>query len=145
MTFTTRLLVRFHHADSAGIMFYGNLYFLAHHVFEDFVIAAGFAWKEWFDNPEWQVPVRRVETDYVKPKRAGRELDAELWLERLGETSITLRVRFRDDVGDLCSELMLVGVFTDRKTGTKIPIPRHARERLEKHVEPVPPLPKASA
>lgn len=140
MSFTSHLLVRFHHADSAGVMFYGNLYFLAHQVIEDFVLAAGFEWKEWFDNPEWTVPVRRVETDYVKPKRAGRELDAELWVERLGETSVTFRVRFRDDVGDLCSELVLVGVFTARATDTKIPIPQDARARLEKHVESVPPL-----
>lgn len=139
MPFTTRLLVRFNHADSAGVMFYGNLYFLAHQVFEEFVTAAGFGWDEWFENPRWLVPIRRVEADYLKPKRPGRELEGRLWVEQIRETSFSFRVRFYDDTGDLSSDLKMVVVFTDRVTEKKIPIPPEVRARLEAHLDPAPP------
>ena len=139
MPFETRVLVRFHHADIAGVMFYGNLFFFAHQVFEEFVVAAGFQWSEWFENPDWLVPFRHVEADYLKPKRPGRELVGKLWLEGMGETSITVRIRFFDQTGDLCSELRMVVVFTDKRAERKLPIPPGVRARLEPFLEAVPP------
>jgi len=140
MPFETRIPVRFHHADIAGVMFYGNLLFFAHEVFEEFVVAAGFAWSEWFENPGWLVPFRHVEADYFKPKRPGRELVGKLWLERIGRTSLTVRVRFFDPAGDLASELRMVVVFTDKRAERTLSIPPEVRARLEPFLETVPPI-----
>ena len=138
MPFRSRVKVRFNHADRAGIVFYGNYLTLAHHVLEEFVEAVGFTWDEWFANPSWGTPFRKVEVDYRKPHLPGRDLDAEFWLEDLSNASITSRYRFFNGEGDLVSEIRAVNVFMDYRTLTKVPMPESVRARLESQVERVP-------
>jgi 1,4-dihydroxy-2-naphthoyl-CoA hydrolase len=135
MPFTTRVRVHFYHADSAGVMFFGNLYRLAHQVFEAFIVAAGFGWDEWFSNPAWLVPFRRVEADYLRPMRPGRDYEGRLSVERIGDTSFTVCIQFLEESGEPVSELRMVVVFADRGTEQKIPVPADVRERLIPFVE----------
>jgi len=140
MPFKTRVKIRFFHADSAGIMFYGNLYVLAHEVFEEFAVAAGFAWEDWFANPEMGIPFKKVDADYFRPHLPGTELEAHLYIESIGESSFVSRYRFFNPEGDLLSELRVVNVFMAYRTLSKMPVPEPVRRRLEPLVETAPPL-----
>ncbi len=134
--FKTRLLIRFHHADRARVMFYGNLYLLAHQVLERFVVeAVGLGWDEFFANPEWTAPFRRVEADYFRPHPPGREVEATLAIVSLGETSLTMRIDFHDLDGEHLSRLVAVNVFTDADATGKIPMPASIRAQLTPFVE----------
>lgn len=134
--FKTRLLIRFHHADRARVMFFGNLQLLAHQVLERFVVeAADIPWDEFFANPRWIAPFRRVEADYLRPHPPGREVEATLAITALGDTSMTMRIDFHDLDGEHLSRLVAVNVFTDAESKTKIPMPESIRERLTPFAE----------
>ncbi len=135
MAFRTRLKVRFNHADSAGIMFYGNLFILVHQALERFVEEAGFDWHDWFAHPSWWVPFRKVDAEYFRPMLPGREVEVTSTINRLGETSVALTMHFASLEGDRLSTVKFINVFIDNKTMEKIPIPERIRSQLTPLVE----------
>ena len=122
--------VRFHQADPAGILFFGHVGALAHDAYEAFVEHLGFSWREWFENPEWAVPIRKTSCEYLKPMRAGEELTIVVGIEKIGESSITLNYDFRCK-GETHAEMQIVHVFLDKKARAKMPIPSVVRRKLE--------------
>jgi acyl-CoA thioesterase FadM len=134
--FLFRTHVRFHQADPAGIMFFGHVGALAHDAYEGFVGSLGFTYSEWFENPEWAVPIRRTTCDYLRPMPAGLELTIVVGVEKIGETSFTLTYSFhgRDNVDrhdETFAKMQIVHSFIDKKTRAKFPIPSVVRGKLE--------------
>lgn len=128
--FSALTKVRFHQVDSVGIVFFGNVFALAHDAYEDFVQHLGFSLKEWFENPEWAVPIRQSGCEYFRPLMQGDELKIQVTVEKLGENSFSLKYGFYR-ASDLCCEVRLVHVFMNIKTRVKMPMPSLVRERLE--------------
>lgn len=122
----------FRYADSAGISFFGNIFDLTHDVLEKFIIAQGFTWSEWFDNPQIAAPIRYAESDYRQPMRPGNVYTCETEILDTSTSSVTLQFSFL--INDaLCASVKLVLVFVDKQNGTKCAIPDAFRERLAVH------------
>ncbi len=90
MIFTTQKLIRFHHCDPAGIVFYPRYYGLLHEAQEDWLAHIGF--------PEHTliasgvgVPIVNMQTDFLGMSRYGDEvrIDVDLW--KLGNSSLGMR------------------------------------------------------
>jgi acyl-CoA thioesterase FadM len=131
--FKTTLKVTFREADLAGIMFFGNIYGLAHDAFEDFIVATGFKWKEWFNTPEYIIPIRHSEADYEAPFIPGEEYDVTVSVKKLGTTSFAIGYVF--SAGDkIHGQVEMVHVVMDAKTKKPIPLPGLIRERLSPYL-----------
>lgn len=128
MPFKAKVPIRFNQADPGGILFFGNVYPIAHDVYEDFVKALGFTWNEWFANPEWAVPIRHSSCEYFAPMFAGKMIDVEVKVERVGDSSFTLRYEFKSDRPHCKVEL--VHTFIDKKTFGKRTMPSEIRGKL---------------
>ena len=132
--FKTTLKVTFRQADLAGIMFFGQIYGLAHDAFEEFIVAAGFKWQEWFNTPEYIIPIRHSEADYEAPFIPGEDYDVAVSVKSLGNTSFKIQYVFT--AGEkVHGRVQLVHVVMDAKSMRPIPIPGLIRERLTPYLE----------
>lgn len=122
--------VPFDEADAEGIVFFGNYFRLVHRAFEDFMPALGIPWEEWFKNPDWGVPLRHVESDYLKPLRPGMIFEVEIFVANIGETSVHFEYEVRDESGATCAKLKTSHVFVTRPAMSKIKVPDSIRQRL---------------
>ena len=136
--FRRTITIRFEEADARGVLFYGRLQALAHHVWEDFVVSTLVdRWEDWFESPDFVAPIKHAEATYHRPLRPGHPYVAELTVAKVGESSLEVVTRFLDESGPepvLCAEARVVKVMADPSTWKKIPIPSAIRERLLAHL-----------
>ncbi len=149
-SFTITKLITFGDADQVGIMYFANIFKMAHDAFESFIIDSGFGWKNWFSTDNWLLPIRHSEANYFKPLIPGESYQIEITTAHLGDTSFKIRFRFNKSGPDtipleladsamrvLHTEVFIVQTCLDSKTKQKIPIPEHIRRHLENFYAPL--------
>lgn len=115
--------IPFHLADPAGILFFGNLFSLFHQAFEQFVIdQLECSWNFWFQNPDWIVPIKQTEAQYLSPLQVGQECLIDLSVTALSSSSFTLTASFHQQE-QICCVAKTVHVFCNRSNKQKILIP----------------------
>jgi acyl-CoA thioester hydrolase/1,4-dihydroxy-2-naphthoyl-CoA hydrolase len=129
-TFVTTTRTRFRQADPAGILFFAETYAIVHDAYEDFVTHLGIEWKNWFENPEWAVPIRHSSCEHLSPMVPSQDLNVHVMVNRLGESSFTLKYAIEREQRTY-AEVTLVHAFIDKKSRTKTAIPSDIRARLE--------------
>lgn len=121
--------VPFDEGDGEGIVFFGNYFRLAHRALEDFLPEIGIPWAEWFKNPDYGVPLRHVEADYLRPLRPGQSFTVKIEVADLGESSAHFAYEFL--VGDQpAAKLKTSHVFVSRPDMKKRSIPDGIRTKL---------------
>lgn len=126
-----RFKVPFDESDGEGIVFFGNYFRLAHRALEQWLPEQRqIPWEEWFKNPEFGVPLRHVEADYLSPLLPGQEFEIEIQIAEIGSSSVHFNYEFRDLKGKALSQLKTSHVFVSRKDGRKIELPPNIRDRL---------------
>lgn len=121
--------VPFHLADPGGVLFFGNAFALAHQAFENFVLnQLELPWTFWFQNPDWIIPIRHAQGDFVTPLLAGKECRIEITINAISHSSFTLTSTFYQT--SLCCSIQTVHIFCDRENKQKIPIPSSIRDKL---------------
>lgn len=129
--FTKEITIKFRDADPIGILFFGNIFGLAHDAFEDFLPSAGFTWREWFQTKDYLVPIRHTEANFLAPFVPGDSYKIHVGVDSLSNTAFKMKYLFKR--GDkLHAEVLMVHAFLDAKTHQKIPLPEAIRSRLEK-------------
>ena len=133
--FKVSIPLRFRDADSEGILFFGRATELAHDAYEEFVTGAlGIQWKDWFDHPEWGVPIRHASCEFRRPLHPGETVDIHVSVKEVGDSSFTASYRFTGaGKTETNWEVTLVHVFFKRSDRSKIAIPSGVRERLESY------------
>jgi acyl-CoA thioesterase FadM len=141
--FRRPVTIRFEEADARGVLFYGRLQALAHHVWEDFVVSQLVErWEDWFESRDFVAPIKHAEATYHRPLRPGHHYVAELAIAKVGESSFEVVTKFLDESTSeavLCAEARVVKVLADPNTWKKIAIPAGIRERLLRHLTGVQP------
>ncbi len=132
--FQKEILLRFREADPAGILFFGNVFSLAHDCFEDFIQAAGFTWKEWFETKDYLIPIRHTECNYLKPFRPGESYRIQASVARLGDSSFQMKYVFSQD-SQVHAEVRMTHTFMDARSKSKISVPDLVRERLKVYLD----------
>lgn len=133
--FQCSLFIPFHLCDTAGILFYGHVFALAHQAYEQFVIhQLECPWENWFHHPDWVVPVKHAEAHYHSPVKAGEECRFELVVDFIGTTSFSVITSLFQQ--NLCCTVKTVHVFCSPVTKQKIPIPPHFLTRLQNQTLP---------
>lgn len=134
-TFESDKLIRFHHCDPAGIIFYPQYFILFNELVEDwFTQGLNVSVVEQVINQRVGIPMGRVECDFLLPSRIGDILRFVLRVVRIGRSSMTLRIECR--AGDeLRVKAQLTVVFASLKTMRSVPIPADLRQRIEQFLE----------
>ena len=122
--------VAFDEADQEGIVFFGNYFRLAHRALEHWLPLQGVPWKEWFQHPDYGVPLRHVEADYLAPLRPGDTFEATVRVVEIKDSSIRFEYEFRHQ-GRVGARLTTVHVFVARSSRQKIAVPGVIREKLK--------------
>lgn len=132
MTFECDKLIRFHHCDPAGIVFYPQYFVLFHELVEDwFDQGLGVNYARFVAEDRLGVPMGRVECDFLAPSKIGDTLRLRLAVKRIGNSSLALAVEAR--VGDeVRVRANLTVVLASLDTRHSVPFPPELRAKIER-------------
>ena len=86
-------LIRFHHCDPAGIVFYPQYFVLMNELVEDwFDDGLGHPFSTFHGAERLGLPMAHLECDFFAPSRVGDRLKFRLEVEKIGNSSMTLAV-----------------------------------------------------
>ena len=135
MKFTVNKLVRFHHCDPAGIVFYPQFFYLLHEVQEDFLAHIG--------SPEHTliaggtgVPIVDLKTEFLGMCRNGDLLTMTLELTRIGNASLGMQYEIygqpsaSGEAGAIKLRAQGVVVYSEIPHGKPVRIPDALRSAL---------------
>lgn len=132
--FKTKKTLTFREADPAKIMFFGNIFGIAHDAFEEFILEAGYSWKEYFHDPLHMIPIRHTESDFLAPFFPGETYDIAVTVASFGESSFKMKYVFTQG-SKTHAVVKMVHSVLDQKTHKKVAIPATMKNRLEKYLE----------
>jgi len=128
--FETDKLIRFHHCDPAGIVFYPQYFVLFNELVEDWFnqgLHVDFA--DFHAVQRLGVPMAHVECDFLSPSKIGEVLRFRLGVRKIGTTSLTLAVEAC--AGDeVRVRATLVVVLASLDAHRPVPFPTAMREKL---------------
>jgi 4-hydroxybenzoyl-CoA thioesterase len=132
--FETQKQIRFHHCDPAGIVFYPQYFVLMNELVEDwFNGGLGVDFARFHTEARRGIPMAHIECDFLAPSMIGETLDFELWVEKIGDTSLRLAVEAK--AGDeVRVRATLVVVHASLDTRRSVPFAQEFREKLARFV-----------
>lgn len=140
MKFEVKKLIRFHHCDPAGIVFYPQFFYLLHEVQEDFLTHIGHPEHEMIARGAG-VPIVDLKTGFVGMCRFGDEVTISLSLFRLGASSIGMHyeihsaLRAADKGQGLKLHADAVVVYSQLPHGKALQIPDPLRAALQPYLD----------
>jgi acyl-CoA thioester hydrolase/1,4-dihydroxy-2-naphthoyl-CoA hydrolase len=133
-TFKTQTRLKFRQADPAQMMYFANVFSLAHDAFEEFIVAAGYRWEEWFSADHHLIPIRHAEADYKSPFIPGQLYDIEVCVESLGSTSFKMKYVLTNN-NRLHATVTMVHAVLDPQTKRKMALPALIIQRLTPYLQ----------
>src|SRR5690606_32931039 len=129
-------LIRFHHCDPAGIIFYPQYFILFNELVEDwFTRGLGVSFVDQVTKDRVSIPMGRVECDFLAPSKIGDVLRFSLVVDRLGKSSIRLKITVsRDD--EVRVRALLTVVLASLETLRSVPLSPDLRCRMERYMQP---------
>lgn len=133
--FSCDKLIRFHHCDPAGIVFYPQYFVLFNELVEDwFNQGLGVDFARYHVETGLGVPMGKVDCRFIAPSKVGDTLRLLLTVKRLGGASLTLHVR-GESAGQTRVEATLTVVQASLTTRRSVPFNHDMRQRLARYVE----------
>ena len=130
--YSLKTFVKFHYTDAAGILFFSNIFLIAHDAYENMLNSIGLGIGTILKERDFLLPLVHVEADYKQPLRAGDPITVRAWVRRLGRTSYTLSYEVLNEKNEVAANVETVHVAVDKATNQKIEIPADLRIGLEK-------------
>lgn len=129
-------LIRFHHCDPAGIVFYPQYFVLFNELVEDwFNHGLRHDYAEMVYRQRLGTPMVRVECDFLSPSKIGEMLTLRLLVRRIGRSSLGLTVEgVADGVPRVRAELTIVLANVD--TLRSVAFPPELRAGIERYLMP---------
>ena len=132
--FTHKTKINFYDCDPAGILFYGRVFELCHQAYEAMI--DGFDLEEdYWNNPEYIVPVLNAESHYRKPMKYGEIISIELKVSTLKSSSFELTYAFVNEASEICCEAKTVHVFADKNNWKKTAMNKKISDGLSRYLE----------
>ncbi len=130
---TKNMKIPFHLCDPARIMFFASFLQIYHIFLEEQLPNMGIAWEAWFLDTA-AAPIRGAVVQYDHPLVFGDDYIANLWIKKLGESSVTFHFEIGTD--EKCHAFThITHCFVNINSRTKIPIPTKIRQSLKAHLQ----------
>jgi 4-hydroxybenzoyl-CoA thioesterase len=134
LTFEDDKLIRFHHCDPAGTIFYPQYFVLFNELVEDwFTRGLGVSFVDQVTKDRVSIPMGRVECDFIAPSKIGDVLSFSLQVERIGTSSIKLGIEVRLR-GEVRVRALLTVVLASLETLKSVPVSDDLRSRMERYL-----------
>lgn len=121
--------IHFFDADAAGVLFHGTYFNVCHSVFESY-IASQNKYHEYFSSSDFGFPIIHTEATYSAPLFPGEEVEINLSLIEIKNSSFSLLYKIKKQNGDIAAEIKIVIVSIEKKKWQKIALPPFVREML---------------
>lgn len=129
--FSMNVTVRFGDCDPAGIVFYPRYFEMFNNLVEEWCAGGlGLSFRELVMERALGLPTVSVQADFVATSTLGDILTAQLGVQKLGNSSVTLAIRLLGPGGDERVRATLVVVLMDLKKACATRIPDAMRERI---------------
>ena len=115
--------VRWSDIDSSGIILWSAYTRLVEMAESELFRAAGFPYGTLWDRLDVWLPRVQFHIDYRSPVRLDDLLDVEIWISRIGRSSIRFELAMKKADGQLAAEAYLVIVAISRKDGKSVDVP----------------------
>jgi acyl-CoA thioester hydrolase len=123
--------VRWSDCDTAGFILWSAYTRFIEIAETEFFRGMGYPYKVLFDHLNIWLPRVQLHFDYKTPALLDELLDVEVWVGRIGNTSIRLEFDILKPDGEIAMEAYLVMVTTTREwPPTPIPVPQELREAM---------------
>jgi acyl-CoA thioester hydrolase len=136
--------VRWSDVDVSGIIGWGAYVRFVELAETELFRAAGFPYATLWDRLDIWLPRVQFHLDYRNPARLDELLDIEIWVGRIGRSSIRLEFAVRNPGGDLTAEGRLVIVSVDRTKGWSVDVPKPLLDALAPYTTSTPTSPPTS-
>jgi len=137
LVFEDDKLVRFHHCDPAGIIFFPQYFIMFNEMIEDwFTRGLGVSFVDQVVTERVSTPIGRVECDFAAPSKIGDVLRFALSVERIGTSSLKLRFEVRHGE-EVRVRAALTLIRASLETMKSVPITADLRRRMERYMAPV--------
>lgn len=132
--FETLKLIRFHHCDPAGIVFYPQYFVLMNELVEDwFNRGLGIDFAQFHTETKRGIPMAHIECDFLAPSKIGETLSFGLWIENIGSSSLRLAVEVKaGDEVRVRATLVVVQASLDSRRA--VPLSAEFKEKLARFV-----------
>lgn len=117
--------------DATGVLFFAEQMRIALEGFESFLIETGNSVRKILESNDYLTPVVHSEADYLAPLMVGDEVIVIVSLGGFGTSSFTIQYSIYCGE-ELKGKVSTVHVTVDKKTFTKIPLPKALIEHLNK-------------
>ena len=121
-------VIRMHHTDAAGLVFYAQVFVLAHECYESFLEEQGMPLASMLTEGDYIAPIVHAKADLKAPMRMSDRITIEMGLARTGKSSYELACTFTNEQGKITAETTTIHAVIDKNTSQPIRIP----EKFEK-------------
>jgi 4-hydroxybenzoyl-CoA thioesterase len=131
-------LIRFHHCDPAGIVFYPQYFVLFNELVEDWFnqgLEIDFA--RFHVESRLGIPMGSIECRFLSPSKVGETLHLSLSIARIGKSSLVLKVSGTSG-GEVRVQATLTIVLASLETRRALPFPDDMRAKLARYLLPQP-------
>jgi 4-hydroxybenzoyl-CoA thioesterase len=136
MPFERDKLIRFHHCDPAGIVFYPQYFVLFNELVEDwFNHGLQHNYADLVYQQRLGTPMVRLETDFLSPSQIGETLRLSLAVKRIGRSSLHVEVDGSAG-GTMRVRALLTLVLANVDQRRSVPFPTALRGRIEQFLVP---------
>lgn len=122
--------ILFHQCDPAGILFFAEIFPIAHSAFEEFLNTIGSV-EEYFGMKANAFPVVSANANYFKPLRHNEEITVDITVKETGTSSFQLLYQIYNSKYELAAEVTTVHVCVKAKTFKKVPLTQHMKAILQ--------------
>jgi len=129
--FRVREYVRWGDIDQAGIICYGAYVRFFEIAETEFFRAVGFPYSKLFTRFDFWLPRVQLHFEFRRPALLDDLLEVEIWVGRIGKTSLRLEFCVRKVEGEITAEGHEVVVAIDRKHFQPVPVPVELVAALE--------------
>jgi len=128
--YTYQTTIRLHHTDAAGVVFFSNLFVIAHDAYESF-LESHLTLNTLLSGGAYIIPIVHAEADYLLPLPLSETIRVELSLEQTGTSSFNLGYVIKNSKMETAVRLKTIHAVQLKDGRKSIPIPEPLRDALE--------------
>ncbi|MCD6392985.1 MAG: acyl-CoA thioesterase [Planctomycetes bacterium] len=125
-------VIRLHHTDAAGLVFYAKVFVLAHECYESFLEEHQMSLASMIDEGDYIAPIVHAKADLKAAMRMSDRITIEMQLARTGKSSYELAYKFTNQQGKITTEITTIHAVIDKSTSRPIRIPEKFEKVLRK-------------
>ncbi len=130
--FSSEYRIKFGQCDPGGIMYFAELFNMAHWIYEDF-LQESLPDINYFEHETLAIPLIHAEADYFKPLKLHQKVVLKMEVAEIKTTSFTLITNFSDNSDSEAAKVKTVHVCVNKENFEKTKIPDELRALLTKN------------